>query len=131
MDTSSIVSIIGALISILGALVMIYKAKPEKKKLEAEGSASIADAAESVAAGAKVSTELLLTRIKELEAREQKREESMRAREKAWDAEIRMLKEQVQELEAYKDWAQRLVKQIRSKGDEPVPFEPRKAEAIR
>lgn len=122
MDVSSIVSIVGAVISILGAVVMIYKAKPERKKLEAEGSASIADAAESVATGAKVSNELLLRSIKELEAREKKREQIMKAREAAWDAEIRALKEQVQELEAYKDWAQRLAQQVRNKGDEPVPF---------
>ena len=122
MDISSIVSIVGAVISILGAVVMISKAKPEKKKLEAEGSASIADAAESVATGAKVSNELLLTRIKELEEREEKRERMMKARELAWDAEMRTLKEQVQELERYKDWALRLAQQVRNKGEEPVPF---------
>lgn len=116
LNASAIISILGALAAIIGAAVAIYKAVPEKKHIEAQSQNSLADAAESVASGAKISNELLLKRIQELEERETKREREWQKRFEALTA----------ELKDYQDWARRLVHQVKSRGDEPVPFKVRK-----
>jgi hypothetical protein len=118
LTVSAIVSIIAAVVTVIGAAVSIYKAKPEKNHIEAQSQASLADAAESVASGAKVSSDLLLKRIKELDDR-------MSEREKEWK---KRFDELSAELADYQDWARRLVHQVKSRGDEPVPFKVRKAD---
>ncbi len=120
-DPNSIVwiTIVGAIISTLGGLAAIYgnlyKLKPESKKLESEGESEIADAAASIANGAKVSNDMLLARLIEMEKREKDRD--MREAD---------LLNKVQHLEAsladWQDWANRLVHQLRSLRHEPVPF---------
>jgi hypothetical protein len=115
LDISAIISILAAVVTLAGAAVTLYKARPERRKIEAEGSHALADAAESVASGAKISTDLLLTRIQELEKREKERDEQWKKR----------FDEVLAELADYKDWTRRLVHQIKSRGDEPVPFKPK------
>ena len=119
---SAIVSIISAIVTVIGASVAIYKVKPERRKLEADSSASLADAAESVASGAKISNELLLTRIQELEERENKRSADFSDLKKRFEVVLT-------ELADYKDWTRRLVHQIKSLGHEPVSFKPKKEAA--
>ena len=72
------ISILGGLISILGAVATIYsnlyKLKPDRMKTENEAESAIADAAESIASGAKISNEYLLARLLEMEKREKDRD---------------------------------------------------------
>lgn len=65
-NSSVYISIASLILSMIGAVIAIYKAKPEKKKLEADGNSSIADAAESIAGAAKITNEQLLLRIDEM-----------------------------------------------------------------
>ncbi len=112
-------SILTAVVSFLGAIATIasnlYKAKAERKKTISEGESAIADAADSIAQGAKVSNDMLLSRLVEMETRE-----------KARDKREKELLEKVNALETsltdWQDWARRLVHQVRSYGKEPVPF---------
>jgi hypothetical protein len=138
-----IFSIVSAVISLLGAFVTIYKIKPEHAKLEAEGRkldsdslSSIANAAESIATGAKVSTDQLLKRIEEMEVREVKREEDLnklKSEEAITRAKLVTLQVDAAntraeldsvkaELIEWKDYAFRLAHQVKSLGYEPVPF---------
>lgn len=116
-NSALIISFVMALVSVAGAITTIYMVKPERKKKEAEASASIADAAESVAAGAKINNEQLLKRIEEMEVREVKRER-----------ELSIVKNELQQVRAdlveWKDYAFRLSHQVKSLGAEPVPFKP-------
>lgn len=63
---------IPAIISIVVMVVNVLKYKPEKKKTEADTASSLAEGAESIANGAKISNEMLLERIKEGELRADK-----------------------------------------------------------
>lgn len=112
-------SILTALVSFVGAIATIasnlYKARAERRKTENEGESAIAEAADSIANGARVSNDMLLTRLIEMEARE-----------KARDKRETELLEKVRALELsladWQDWARRLVHQLKSHGFEPVPF---------
>ena len=108
----------------------------EGRKLDADGLASIADAAESIATGAKVSTDQLLKRIEEMEVREVKREEDLsKVKYEAVSTRAELVSVQVEatntraeldsvkaELVEWKDYAFRLAHQVKSLGHEPVPF---------
>lgn len=112
-------SILTALVSFTGAIATIasnlYKARSERKKIENEGESAIAEAADSIANGARVNNDMLLTRLIEMETRE-----------KARDKRETELLEKVRALELsladWQDWARRLVHQLKSHGFEPVPF---------
>ncbi len=126
-----IFSIVSALVSLVGAFVTIYKIKPERAKLEAEGRkldsdslSSIANAAESIATGAKVSNEQLLKRIEEMEVRDAKREEDINKIKNEAAVTRTELDSVRAELIEWKDYAFRLAHQVKSLGYEPVPFKP-------
>ncbi len=113
------ISILGGLISILGAVATIYsnlyKLKPDRMKTENEAESAIADAAESIASGAKISNEYLLARLLEMEKREKDRDRR--------EEELRLQVDGLQaSLADWQDWARRLVHQLKSYGHEPVPF---------
>lgn len=112
-------SILTALVSFVGAIATIasnlYKARAERKKTENEGESAIAEAAESVANGAKISNEMLLNRLVEMETREKHRDK----REKELLDKVKALEVSLAD---WQDWANRLVHQLRSHGHEPVPF---------
>ena len=61
---SPLVSVIGALVAIY---ISVYKIKPEARKLDADTSSSIADAADTIATGARVTIEMLNGLREELE----------------------------------------------------------------
>ena len=114
-----IISIIGTVISVIGAGVAIYKVKPETKKMHAEGESALSEAAESVASGAKIITDLATTelakRVSEMEDREKDREREL--------SRMRLELEDVKSVLAdWQDWARRLVHQLKSLDIEPVPF---------
>jgi len=129
LTLSAIVSIISAIVTVIGASLALYKAKPERRKLDADSNASMAEAAESLASGTKLINDPLMNRIMDLEKREKKRDESERAWKLAWNAEMTDLKQKFEEmrleLDAYKDWALRLDGQRRKAGLDPVPFKPK------
>lgn len=124
------ISIIGAIISTVGSIATIfgnlYKVWAEKKKTNNEGESAIADAADSIANGAKISNDMLLNRLIEMETREKERETELELRERARDKREKELLDKVNALESsltdWQDWARRLVHQVRSYGKEPVPF---------
>lgn len=123
MDPNNLVvaSIIASVVSLIGAgsalFVAMSKLKPEKKKLGAEADSEIADAADSIAGGAKITTELLLGQIKRMEDREVIREAKYTALQERFNVlETNFLK--------WKDYAYRLSHQVQSLGHEPVPFDP-------
>lgn len=62
-----IFSLISMIISVIGAGISILKFKPEIKKLDADSSSSIGEAVESVATGARVTVDMLMSVKKELE----------------------------------------------------------------
>lgn len=113
------ISIIGAIISAVGGIATImgnlYKVKAEKKKTNNEGESAIAEAAESLANGAKISNDMLLNRLVEMETREKDRDK----REKELLDKVNALETSLTD---WQDWARRLVHQVRSYGKEPVPF---------
>lgn len=113
------ISIIGAIISAVGGIATImgnlYKVKAEKKKTNNEGESAIAEAAESLANGAKISNDMLLNRLVEMETREKARDK----REKELLDKVNALETSLTD---WQDWARRLVHQVRSYGKEPVPF---------
>lgn len=113
------VSILTALVSFIGAIATIasnlYKVKAERKKTAAEGESAIADAADSIANGAKISNDMLLNRLVEMETREKDRDK----REKELMDKVNALETSLTD---WQDWARRLVHQVRSYGKEPVPF---------
>ena len=112
-------SILTAVVSFLGAIATIasnlYKAKAERKKTVSEGESAIADAADSIAQGAKISNDMLLGRLVEMETREKDRDK----REKELLEKVNALETSLTD---WQDWARRLVHQVRSYGKEPVPF---------
>ncbi len=124
MDSTQIIvlsTIISIVVTVVGAIVnnaiALYKARPERNKLEAESGASMADAAESIAGGAKISNDLLLKRIEELDERDQEREKKFVKMQNEFDR-VRL------ELNEWQDWARRLAHQVKSLGHEPVAFKP-------
>jgi len=116
-NTAIVISVAGMLVSLAGVMVQVFKARSEVKKINAEGQSSIADGAESVALGAKVSSDLLLQRINEMEERDKLRKQEIEAiRKELSDVRLEMVE--------WKDYAIRLVYQVKSLGHEPIPFKP-------
>lgn len=121
-----ILSVLSLIITIAGAAVTIAinlrKAKPEAKKIESEGESAIAEAADSIANGAKISTEMLVARLVEMETREKAREKKERERDVREAEMVAEMQEIRSSLSDWQDWARRLVHQLKSHGHEPVPF---------
>ncbi len=108
-------TIIASIVSVLGAVITIFKIRPDVRKTNADGDSAIADAAESVANGSKISNEMLMNRIKEMEELGNKRDKDLdKIKEKFAALEL--------ELTEWKDYAFRLTHQVKSLGYEPVPF---------
>lgn len=141
LDLSAIVSIIGAIITVVGAGVAIYtnirKMPGEIDKTKSDSYSSIAEASESIATGAKVSNEFLLSRINELVQRDKDRDGKDAERDKK-EKELegrmivmqRRIEEQDRELVAWRDWSKRLSHQVISLGGTPVEFKPRQIEDL-
>ena len=121
-----LISVLVSVVSLLGSITAIFinwaKLKPEKKKLDAEAHSEIAEAADSIVSGAKVSNELLMTELRRMEKRESEREQKythLKSRFDALEAEFIL----------WKDYAIRLSHQVQSLGHEPVPFKAVKEES--
>lgn len=115
-------TILASTVSVIGAIITIYKLKPEVRKARADGDSAIADAAESVANGAKITNEMLMSRIAQMEKREKDRDVRDAERDKR-EEQLRAQLSSVQEsLADWQDWARRLVHQLKSHGYDPVPF---------
>jgi hypothetical protein len=114
-----ILSVLSLIITIVGAaatiVINLSKARPEAKKISSEGDSAIANAADSIANGAKISSELLLQRLEEMELREKARD----TREEQLQAQLEAVQASLAD---WQDWARRLVHQLKSHGYEPVPF---------
>lgn len=108
-------SIVSVLSMAFGIFITLAKLRPETRNIDANTQSSLAGAAESVAEGAKVSNDLLLQRIEEMEEREKKRD----VRERQMLFEFEKVKSALAD---WQDWARRLVHQVKSLGHEPVPF---------
>lgn len=119
------VNIITTLIAVANAAWIIYsswkKNKPEVKKLEAEGDSEIVEAANANLEGAKISGEMLLSRINELKADLDAEKQLRKA-----DAEYfsRRLKEAEREARDYRVWAAKLARQVIESGKIPEAFTP-------
>jgi hypothetical protein len=87
---SLVFTIIGACISVAGAIVSFLKLKPEKRKMDADAGASIGDAAQSVADGARVTVEMLMNVKKELE-------ESLKRERMAYQAELKQVRDELKD----------------------------------
>lgn len=133
LDVSAIISIIGAFATILGVTLALVKLLPELRKTKADTYSQIAEASESIAAGAKVSNEFLRGQINDLMNLRKQDIEDRRKEKEETDKVISELKhkqvasdkliiEQRKELLDWKDWATRLNHQLISVGETPVPF---------
>lgn len=83
-----ILALISTIISVIAAMISLWKLKPEIKKLESDSSSSIGEAAESVATGARVTVDMLMSVKKELE-------ENLKAERETAKAEIAALRNEV------------------------------------
>lgn len=110
-------TIIASIVSVIGAIITIFKLKPEVRKTNADGDSAIADAAESLANGAKITNEMLMARILEMEHREKERDK----REEELRAQLELVQSSLAD---WQDWARRLVHQLKSHGIDPVAFKP-------
>ena len=104
------------------------KNKPEIKKLEAEADSEAVEAANASLEGAKISGEMLLSRINELKADLDAEKKLRKA-----DAEYfkRRLAESDREAKDYRVWAAKLAKQVIEAGRIPAPFIPSSGESER
>ena len=133
IDTGAVISIISAIIGTIGAIVTLIKVRPEAGKIksetrknDADSVSSIAEAAESIVTGAKVSNDFLLQRMAEMVKRERERDEKINQLEQT----IADMREKYEkELTAWQDWAKRLSHQVISMGGTPVLFKPKQAES--
>lgn len=125
---TSIVSVMGAIFNIV---IPLLKLKPEKKKLNAETESEIAEAADSIVSGAKISNELLIQQMQRMENREKAREEKYTQRELEYKELVNRFDMLEAELLAWKDYAYRLSHQVQSLGHEPVPFKPETKSLLR
>ena len=139
LDVSAIISIIGAVATVIGVTLALVKLLPELRKSKADTYSQIAEASESIAAGAKASNEFLRIQINDLMELRKKDIEDRRKEKEETDKVISELKhmqmasdklilEQRRELLAWQDWAKRLNHQLISIGETPVPFRPKQIE---
>lgn len=114
-------TLISAIVSVLGAAVtagiLLYEAKAKRDVLKATETSSMADAAESVASGAKMSNEMLMQRLSELDIVNKNMDEKFNRLQHDFDKMTINLAE-------WQDWARRLSHQVKSLGHEPVAFKP-------
>lgn len=101
--------IIPLIISLISIGVVLYKTRPEVRKMNGEARQSSADAAESFANAAAT----YALQVTQLQAKVEKQE-----------SQIEALTLEVQKLQIYKRWAERLALQVKSLGYEPVNIEP-------
>ena len=139
LDVSAIISIVGAAATVIGVTLALVKLLPELRKSKADTYSQIAEASESIAAGAKASNEFLRIQINDLMELRKKDIEDRRKEKEETDKVISELKhmqmasdklilEQRRELLAWQDWAKRLNHQLISIGETPVPFRPKQIE---
>lgn len=105
----SLTEIVSLIVSLISIGVVLYKTRPEVRKMQGEARQSSADAAESFANAAAT----YALQVTQLQAKVEKQEKQ-----------ISDLIIEVQKLQIYKRWAERLVLQIKSLGYEPVNIEP-------
>lgn len=141
LDVSAIISIIGAAATVIGVTLALVKLLPELRKSKADTYSQIAEASESIAAGAKASNEFLRSQINDLmELRKQDIEDRRKEKEETDKvigelkykqvASDKLILEQRREILAWQDWAKRLNHQLISVGETPVPFRPRQIEDL-
>jgi len=117
--------IVTTLIAIANTAWIIWssykKNKPEVKKLELETDSELVEAANANLEGAKISGEMLLSRINELKADLESEKQLRKA-----DAEYfrRRLTESEREARDYRVWAAKLAKQVIEAGRIPAAFIP-------
>jgi len=131
--------IITALVTLANAAWIIYsswkKSKPEVKKLEIDADSEIVEAANANLEGAKISAEMLLSRINELRAdldsaRAQiDAEKALRKSDREYFQ--RRLTESENEARSYRIWASKLAKQVIEAGRIPVAFLPSSGDSER
>lgn len=123
LNANEIIALITSAAAAINVAIMAYQAwkknKPEIKKIDAEGDSVIVDAAHTNLQGAEISTELLISRVKELKA---EIEEERKARKLDADYFRRRIKDIEKEARDYRLWAARLAKQVIEVGKVPVPF---------
>lgn len=131
--------LITALVTVANATWIIYsswrKNKPEVKKLETEVDSEIVEAANANLEGAKISAEMLLSRINELKADLEAAKANIEAERNLRKADreyfSRRLAESDREARDYRLWAAKLVKQVVEAGKIPVAFIPSTGESER
>ena len=122
MDWLEIITILTAVANTAWIIWSSWKKnKPEVKKLELEGDSEIVEAANANLEGAKISGEMLLSRINELKADLESEKQLRKA-----DADYfrRRLVESDREARDYRTWAAKLAKQVIESGRIPAPFIP-------
>ena len=123
LNANEVIALITSFAAAVNVFIMAYQAwkrnKPEIKKMEAEGESEIVDAAHTNLEGAKISTEMLVNRIKELKT---DLDEEKKARKTDADYFRRRIRDIEREARDYRLWAARLAKQVIEVGKVPAPF---------
>lgn len=133
LTPNTYINLFATVVTVIGAMLTIYKtayhAKSERRKIDADGDSAIADAAESVVSGAKITNDLLMRRVEDMEKRDAARENELaqlRARDAAREQEIQEIRRRFlalqEELLEWKNYAFRLAHQLKALGHEPTPF---------
>ena len=132
MENIDWIAVTTSVITAINAGWIIYsswkKNKPEVKKLEADADSEIVEAANANLEGAKISGEMLLSRINELKADLDAEKKLRKA-----DAEYfrRRLAECSREAADYRIWSAKLAKQVIEAGKIPASFVPSTGESER
>lgn len=111
MDLGTVATLIAAIAALIGVYITWRKLKPERKVLDSEADQKRADAAQKYQAMLLQSAQReqdLMTRVEALENKMELLEKELGETKKA--------------LEDWKNYADRLAHQIRSRGMIPVPF---------
>ncbi len=138
MDNATILAIISSIMSLgglVGGAIALYTAKAQRKNINAQGDNFIASGAKTLVEGAEVSGKMLLDRIEEIEHRYTEREKEFLEKEAAFQERDEAREMEYGELSArfktmeeemlqWKDYAFRLIYQVKSFGKDPVPFVP-------
>lgn len=116
-EMAELVSAIFAAINIIAIIWFTWtKNKPTIKKLDAEGDSEIVDAAQANLEGAKIVTTLLREQLDELR---KELEIEKRARREAEEFLRQRIKELETEIQYYRSWSSRLVRQVVESGRIP------------
>jgi len=123
MNVDLIVGVVGVIGSLAAIILSLRKYPHESRNLDASAAKQYAEAAEMEAKRAKGYAD-------ELETYKKNTENTLAILRQEVSALKSDLAERQKKLDELQNWAERLVMQVRSLGEEPVPFKPVKKNAV-